>query len=164
MHFERHLETSEVPARGSKVASQRASAKAHLAGAAFDAAGERQELEAFGRDREANVCSPAPIPRGRWGHVGIHLGLTGVDGEPGVDLFIDGVRSVASDGTMVAELVGCDADPLPFAPADNPNPWSLGASTSMSSEGETGDNRSPLLGGAIDHLRISSGRRVFTVR
>lgn len=102
------------------------------------------------------LCSDQPLAPGVWTHVGINFG------EPGVELWVDGVRaSAVRDLDVFGEDVSCNPSLVIRSIDGNDNPWGFGIDTSGSSEGTLGNPRQPFQGGAIDHVRISRDRRNF---
>ena len=100
------------------------------------------------------LCSTS-VTTGRWHHVGVNLGL------PGVELVVDGVSATGNTGTIqCGGFTYICNKPGAAEIAGNANPWAVGASSSTSSEGAL-DKVINQLHGAVDSLRISKVRRTF---
>lgn len=109
-------------------------------------------------------CSP-PLPDNTWLRIGINFGPP-----TGLQLFIDQVEqdylqdvsySSSSDYPGCGAIIACgmtgDA-----GITGNDNPWVIGAYDAVSTEGSA-EPVSWHLGGAIDHLRISSAQRDYSL-
>lgn len=103
------------------------------------------------------ACGP-PVTPDEWHHVGINFG------PEGLELWVDGERSVRDDAAVYTDGEGALTFPCAMGttvglrPADS-LPWVLGASGLRTDDGATWTDF--LSGGAIDHFRISRVRRDF---
>ena len=104
-------------------------------------------------------CSTLPIAEAEWTHIAVNIG------PPAVELYIDGELGLYQGQTTWPGNAGltyqCGSS-AGMGIAGNSNPWVLGASAANSEDGAATPTRAHLLGGAIDHLRISSRRRGFS--
>jgi len=101
-------------------------------------------------------CTEAAVPPGRWVHIGVNLG------PPDMELYVDGVRQESTARFPLTETIVYECGtPTASGISGNDNPWTIGASSGGSVEGEAQPVGGFLDGGAVDQLRISRVRRAF---
>ncbi len=110
-------------------------------------------------DQHFYLCSD-PVSDEDWHHVGINFGPLGME------LFVNGIAASRSDpmmtitnGLCVQGTSSCGTGGVSGIDG-NYNPWVVGATASVSEEGQAIPAKNAL-GGAIDSLRISSSTRTF---
>ncbi len=94
------------------------------------------------------LCSHATLVENQWLHVAVNFGA------PGAELYVNGQRQMGV-GSFGGEACGTNA---PAGIAGNANPWAIGANTWFSQEGQSGGVSEKFVGGAVDHIRITSQR------
>ncbi len=105
-------------------------------------------------------CSDRTFAPGTWIHVGVNWGA------PDLELWIDGAthnfigQIPFNTTTTVVDCLGATNN---LGIDGNDNPWVFGMSAGLSDEDSANNTTKPLVDGAIDHLRISSARRDFSV-
>ena len=104
---------------------------------------------------ELYVCSNYAPQLGTWTHVAFNFG------PPRVELYINGIlQDYTGFVPFYDQWVTCGIEGT-HSIAGNSNPWIIGASADVSSEGESNNLRGFAQGAAIDALRISNQRRNF---
>ncbi|MGF1465134.1 MAG: LamG-like jellyroll fold domain-containing protein [Sandaracinaceae bacterium] len=93
--------------------------------------------------REVLLVSDRELTLGAWHHVAATFGPEGLE--------------LWQDGQLVATDPGEELEGL----GDNANPWTLGASTRRSRDGDFAPTSDALRDGDVDHVRISRVRRRF---
>lgn len=99
-------------------------------------------------------CSSQPLTPNRWTHVGFNFG------EPGTELWIDGMLSTF-EGSTDLDINSACGRVSSVSLAGNDLPWVLGVSAYRSST-PLQMLTLPMAGGALDHFRVSSVRRDFS--
>jgi hypothetical protein len=104
------------------------------------------------------ICANQPLDIGRWTRVGVNFG------PPRNELWIDGQPQAGTGSVRFGATNTHDCGPVATGGiAGNNNPWVVGASSHGSEEGESEALLAPLTGVSLDHLRISSIRRDYSL-